>query len=63
MKSKLVIAVAALVVSVSVSAGELNGKAIVCDWGEDPSDSWPSKMGFSFNESEVFQHFGFPSAS
>ena len=50
------IAMAALLASVSAFAGELDGKAIVCDWGEDPNDSWPSKFGFAFNESEVFQH-------
>ena len=50
------IAIAALVASVSASAGSLDGKAIVCEI-EAPSNSFPSKLGFAFNESEVFRHW------
>ena len=49
------IAIAALVASVSANAGSLDGKAIICDRGEE-SDSLASKFGFAFNESEVFQY-------
>ena len=51
MKSKLLIAIAALVASVSISAGELDGKALIC---EDDATPNPSKSGFAFREGKVF---------
>lgn len=57
MKLKLITAVAALLASVSASAGSLDGKAIICDWDrESESDGFARRFGFAFNEAEVIQH-------